>query len=385
MIAFSGDTGPNPAFARLACGADLLVHEASVRPDLPDEQLRGDHSRATDAARLAREGRRQTPAPGASRSGPQGGVPRRSARESPPVPSWHERVKRWCSHARQWPEAGRAPRARSRLKRRPAYAGHVLVLEFNRRPLAERVARIVKAHDVDIVAVAECDTGREEMEQVLRGSGVGTYGEAVTNAAKIRLFTRLDRRRLEEKFADTMGRMSIRELRIGTRPSVLLAIAHFPSKVNRTDADQALQATEFVREIARVEDYLGHRNTILMGDLNMNPFEYGVVGAQALHAVMTRRIAIPGERTVSGVPYPMFYNPMWGCFGDRTEGPPGTFYRSSSAPTNHFWNVYDQVLVRPGLIDGLGMVRILDSDGQEPLVSRSGYQPHPTTCLCCFR
>lgn len=55
VIALSGDTGPNPAFVELARGADLLIHEASVRPDLPDAELRGDHSRATDAARIAKE------------------------------------------------------------------------------------------------------------------------------------------------------------------------------------------------------------------------------------------------------------------------------------------------------------------------------------------
>jgi len=55
VIAFSGDTGPNPALAELARGADLLIHEASLRPDLPDDRLRGDHSRATDAARIAVE------------------------------------------------------------------------------------------------------------------------------------------------------------------------------------------------------------------------------------------------------------------------------------------------------------------------------------------
>jgi ribonuclease Z len=54
VLAFSGDTAPNPALAEHARGADLLIHEASVRPDLPDAQLRGDHSRAPDAAETAR-------------------------------------------------------------------------------------------------------------------------------------------------------------------------------------------------------------------------------------------------------------------------------------------------------------------------------------------
>jgi ribonuclease Z len=55
VIALSGDTGPNPALVDLARDADLLIHEASVRPDLPDDRLRGDHSRSIDAARAARE------------------------------------------------------------------------------------------------------------------------------------------------------------------------------------------------------------------------------------------------------------------------------------------------------------------------------------------
>jgi ribonuclease Z len=46
-IAYSGDTRPSPAIARLARGADLLVHEATGR--LPG------HTSAEDAARVAAE------------------------------------------------------------------------------------------------------------------------------------------------------------------------------------------------------------------------------------------------------------------------------------------------------------------------------------------
>jgi ribonuclease Z len=55
VIAFSGDTAPNAALIDLARGADLLIHEASLAADVPDGSLRGDHSRATDAARAARD------------------------------------------------------------------------------------------------------------------------------------------------------------------------------------------------------------------------------------------------------------------------------------------------------------------------------------------
>jgi hypothetical protein len=102
----------------------------------------------------------------------------------------------------------------------------------------------------------------------------------------------------------------------------------------------------------------------------MDPFDPGVVGA--LSAVMTQEIAAGGERTVGGRQYPFFYNPMWGCFGDRTEGPPGTLFYSTSELVNRYWNVYDQVLVRPDLMGKLADVRILDTDGQEPLLTDRG-------------
>ena len=54
VIAFSGDTSPHPELAKLARGADLLIHEASLPPDsTPD--ARWGHSRGEDAARVAQE------------------------------------------------------------------------------------------------------------------------------------------------------------------------------------------------------------------------------------------------------------------------------------------------------------------------------------------
>ncbi len=106
----------------------------------------------------------------------------------------------------------------------------------------------------------------------------------------------------------------------------------------------------------------------------MNPFESGVVGAAGLHAVMTKQIASKGRRTVSGKQYPFFYNPMWSCFGDRTAGPPGTYYYDRAEHVCYFWNVFDQVLLRPELLDRFPSeeLRILTEDGDRSLLSASG-------------
>jgi hypothetical protein len=131
-------------------------------------------------------------------------------------------------------------------------------------------------------------------------------------------------------------------------------------------------AIELCRNLERVETRQGHSRSIVAGDLNMNPFETGVMFNHAFNATSTRAVAERETRAVQRVRYSFFYNPMWGCFGDRTPGAAGSFYRSAGEAVNYHWNVYDQVLLRPAVMDGLEEVRILDHDGQESLLTANG-------------
>jgi endonuclease/exonuclease/phosphatase family metal-dependent hydrolase len=128
-----------------------------------------------------------------------------------------------------------------------------------------------------------------------------------------------------------------------------------------------------VDDLRRTETSVNHERTVLVGDLNMHPYEDGVVGADALHALLTEELAVRVPRLTARAGTPCFYNPMWGLLGDRTTGPPGTHYwDNTDEPTNHFWCMYDQVLLRPGLMRRLVQVLVLEDDGLERLVSRDG-------------
>ncbi|MCP4213910.1 MAG: hypothetical protein GY765_04595 [bacterium] len=83
----------------------------------------------------------------------------------------------------------------------------------------------------------------------------------------------------------------------------------------------------------------------------MNPFEPGFVSTEGFHSVMDKRIARKVSRKVQGEERSFFYNPMWGRLGDESAGPPGTYYYSDSQYVCYFWNTFDQVLLRPGLVD----------------------------------
>jgi hypothetical protein len=163
--------------------------------------------------------------------------------------------------------------------------------------------------------------------------------------------------------------MTVWTVEVGRPPGFLLASAHLTSKNQHSECDQGMLAVEVAKEIVRVEDEVGHQRTVFVGDLNMNPFEMGLTSAMALHAVMTTDLAKRSVRVVDGKSYRFFYNPMWGFFGDRTSGPPGTYFHQSSKPVECFWHMFDQLLLRPKLAECLADVRILDRIGGKPLIT----------------
>ncbi|HZV07209.1 MAG TPA: endonuclease/exonuclease/phosphatase family protein [Gemmataceae bacterium] len=235
--------------------------------------------------------------------------------------------------------------------------------------LCTRLTRLATALGIDVL-LPESGFNAAEVLDALNGGRPGAYCHPPSNSRRIQLFTRLPESAVIDQFNDSSdGRLTIRRLTTSSNVQVLLAALHFQSQMAWKPDEQALQATVLHQDIVREEDVVGHQRTVLIGDLNMNPFDLGLVGAQALNSVMTRDLARREERTVAGRPYRLFYNPMWGCFGDRTPGPPGTYFYSGSTP---FWNIFDQVLLRPILMDRLVELCIVDGDGQDPPLTERG-------------
>ena len=240
------------------------------------------------------------------------------------------------------------------------------------RSLEARIARIAVANSVDVLMLAECHTPPASLLAALNASGSGIYRFPPSLSSKIKIFTRFPEPEVIDQFNARSGRLTIRRLRLNSAREILLGVVHLASKVNLSDSDQGLLAAMASNDVCRVEDDTGNHRTVLVGDFNMNPFEEGIVGAQNFHAVMTKQQALGEYRTVQMERYRYFYNPMWGNFGDRTDGPAGTYHLSSSKPIHYFWNMYDQVLLRPALMDKLTDLKVLTDDGVESLVTRNG-------------
>lgn len=247
-----------------------------------------------------------------------------------------------------------------------------LFWNVKRQPLRERTARLVVAHSVDVVILAECEMSSAVVSRAINDATGGTFRVVPGSGDELRLFGRLPssgwrfllRGQLEGWLAFGLSAPDV--------PDILLVAAHLPSKLRTAEHDRMLVASRLAADVRQLEQQEGHARAIVVGDFNVNPFEAPVAGAGGLHGVLDARVAEREARTIYGHEYPMLYNPMWGFLGDRTPGPPGTYYRASSESVNYFWNTYDQVLVRPALIPHLSAVRVLDTDGTHSLLTPNG-------------
>jgi hypothetical protein len=242
----------------------------------------------------------------------------------------------------------------------------------NEGPLADAVAAIAKAEAVDILILSECAIEPRDLLKILNRN-VPEFHFAPGQNRGISMFTRFPGRYFPEVNIGSR-RLSVRRLALPPIEDVLVAAVHLPSKLYWSDESQMFECANLSNAIVEEERKAGHSRTILVGDLNMNPFEKGVIAAAGLHAVPTRRIAERIKRTVQGKSYLFFYNPMWAHFGDASDRPAGTYYYERAEHVNYFWNNFDQVLIRPQLMDRFrsDQLRILDNAGETSLSRADG-------------
>ena len=247
-----------------------------------------------------------------------------------------------------------------------------LFWNLNQKSLEGRVASLVEKHEVDIVILAECSIPLQSMVDALHQRTGRRFNAPFSACEKIVIYTGFPKGFLKARREGE--RFTIRRLALPGLDDVLIVATHFPSKLFWSKESQAQECVKLSEEIQLAERRAGHSRTILVGDLNMNPFEDGIVSASGLHGVMTRQIAAKQTRIVQDREYPFFYNPMWGRLGDGTDGPAGTHYNHRSEHVSFFWNMFDQILLRPALLPFFRNeeLKILAEDGQESLVNQIG-------------
>jgi Endonuclease/Exonuclease/phosphatase family len=253
--------------------------------------------------------------------------------------------------------------------------------------LGEILARFADS-GIDVFMFAEAPRDTEPLLAALNASTPELFARVESNSSRVRFFTRqrgpLRGAIWKDRFFDEiLDRVTAIELQPRGALSILIVGAHLDSPATGISLEgRADWARDLALDIKTIEGDARHSRTILVGDLNMNPFDEGLVSASALHGVMSRDLTVVVTKHQARHRFPVFYNPMWSCFGDRPSAQlfekdvarsPGTYYfDNTNDRANHFWQMYDQVLLRPELMNKLTKIEILRSDGSEPLVTKNG-------------
>lgn len=250
-----------------------------------------------------------------------------------------------------------------------------LFWNINKKNLQRSIVSLARRYEVDVLMLVECEIEVGILlGELNKERKFGYHYSPGIGCKRVEVFSQFSSEFIKPVEESESTRWTIRHLKPPGLSDILLVMAHLPSKQHWSGSSQTMECVRLSDSIKEAERQVGHSRTVLVGDLNMNPFEDGIVNANGLHGVMSRSIAQEGTRVVQSQVYPFFYNPMWGLFSDSTPGPPGTYYYRRAEHTVFFWNMFDQVLIRPDLLPlfdnkGLG---ILKSDGEVSLLSKRG-------------
>lgn len=258
----------------------------------------------------------------------------------------------------------------------PRFCVRILFWNLGRASLSKLVAEIAHREGVDLICLAESEERLVDLTVALNRGQRQPYlvprGLPLSVRRELRILGRLPFGAIAPVH-DGHG-ISARHIRPPSGVDFTLIVLHLHSKMHRDPGDQVFTSMRVRQIVDEAEARAGHRRTVIVGDLNMDPFERGVVAADGFHAVMSRRVAQGHRRKVDGADRYYFYNPMWSHFGDRLPSPPGTFYRPASGQTAYFWHMFDQVLVRPELLDYFrdDSLRIVSLIGATSLLTADG-------------
>ena len=225
-------------------------------------------------------------------------------------------------------------------------------------------ANLVHGHGVDILVLAECQNPAAVLRAVKRSAGTRLFHWHRTRSpARLAIFTRFPAGEFVE--VESTQRYTVHALATEACEELLLVSVHAMSGLRMREIEQTEELRRLARRLAEIEDARGHTRSLVIGDLNADPYSPRLQDAVGLHAQRLRQIAEQGSRRVAGTEYRYLFNPMWRFLGTQPPDPQGTYYRRKALHDARFWHLFDQALLRPALLPYFADedVHILRDDG----------------------
>ncbi|PFP09256.1 hypothetical protein COJ90_21320 [Priestia megaterium] len=230
---------------------------------------------------------------------------------------------------------------------------------------------VVTEYKIDLLILAEYTDDKNELLSMLSKTGNVLYHVPQIACTRIHIFSVYTPAKI--KHIQDTNHYTINRIPHPSLGLLTFAFVHFPSKLHSEEMDYLIESRFLKDNIEQAERRLDSKLTVVAGDFNMNPFDKGMMASTALHSFPTKDEVKREKRTINGRSYTMFYNPMWNFFGDK-DTPFGTYHYTSTHHQTLYWNVFDQVLVRPSLAENISSsdIKILTRINQKSLINKNG-------------
>lgn len=203
------------------------------------------------------------------------------------------------------------------------------------------VSDLIIENNISIVAMAEYTANIEELMAILFSHKINMKQYITIGCNRIKILGTIDN-------VEAQLQTEHASIQIIDNKDILCCI-HLNSKIYSGHEEyRNIIIEQIISDIQTLEKELNTENTIVVGDFNMNPYDSGCISARYFHGIPIYTEAKRKSRTVAGKEFFMFYNPMWNFLGDFQQ-PYGTYYYGGNNTDNTYWNLYDQVIIRPAL------------------------------------
>lgn len=225
-----------------------------------------------------------------------------------------------------------------------------------------------REHEPDVIVLAEAGHHDPAYLEALNDGTKRTFLAPWNPSERLRFLVRYPPKYLSLEHDDR--HFSIRRVAPPNGKDILLVGVHLRSKLHAVEQDQAHEARRVRQAVEERQARVGHCRTLIIGDFNMDPFEPGLAAADAFHGIMDRQIVGRRSRKVMGEDWQMFYNPAWSGLGDRSAGPPGTYYDGRGGSVCYFWHSFDQALLSADLVGSFGNFAVLTKAGDREFLNK---------------
>lgn len=211
---------------------------------------------------------------------------------------------------------------------------------YNNEKINPVICDLIAENGISIAVLAEYADNINDLIETLQSRGITMYVIPTIGCDRIHILGGIGLQ--IEPYLQT-DRASIQVI----DDKYILCGVHLNSQLYSDNTDRReIEIERIVSDVLKIESEIKSKDTIIVGDFNINPYDKSCVSARYFHSIPVFEETVRETRIVEGREYQMFYNPMWNFLGDFKE-PYGTYYCNSGDTVNPYWNTFDQVIIRP--------------------------------------